>query len=252
MYESFGNISNGGLVAGFRHREIVSDFNRLWFMNADDEYVYYSDGLNNHYLSRYCDNDPEGSVILKKPCTNVTLNGDWLYYINESDHRVYRCLRSGRSESLFIREAVTQFVMVGKNDIVYATEAGDIKGMQGVLAEGIHPASLCVADGNAYFADGSNNYFLTFMNLHPAASYRKEYVADILPTYLNCDGQFIYFTDALRGNAIYKMHTQGGNPIKICGESAANLHIMDEKLYFWNGSTWKTIPLEGGRAIEVR
>ena len=251
MYESYGNIANGGLITKFWHKEVVSDFNKLWFMNTDDEFVYYSDGMNSHYLCRYNENDPEGSVILKKPCTNVTLSGDWLYYINETDHRIYRCLRSGRSESLLMREETSEFVIYAKDEMVYATDAGDLKGFAGTLAEGVRPSKLCVAGGKVFYADGSNNNFLTFMNLNPEGSFREQCVGDIIPTYINSDGQYIYFTDALKGNAIFRLHTNGGNPLKICGESSGYLHIIDDRLFFWNGSAWKQISLEGGVAKEV-
>ena len=252
MYESYGNIANGGLIIKFNHKKIISDFNKLWFLNTDEEFIYYSDGSNNHCLCRYNDNDPEGTVILKKPCTNVILNGDWLYYINELDHRIYRCLRNGRSESLFLREEVSEFVIFGKNEMIYATKTGDLKCLNGILAKSIHPLNLCIAEGKVFYVDCSNNYFLTYIDLNPANNYREQCVGEIIPTYINSDGQYIYFTDVLKGNAIYRLRNKSDNPVKICGESAGYLHVIDDELFFWNGSVWKHISLEGGNAKEVR
>jgi hypothetical protein len=81
MYGNSRNIGNGGLVAKLGNNNVFSDFNRLWFMNSDSEFIYYSDGAS-HFLCKYNESIPKGSVILQKPCTNVTLDGDRLLYIN--------------------------------------------------------------------------------------------------------------------------------------------------------------------------
>ena len=237
-----GNIANGGLIVKFGNKNIVSDFNKLWFMNTDDEFVYYSDGTRGRFLYRYNESDTEGSAILKKPCTNLVLSGEWLYYINESDHRVYRCLRSGRSESLILQEEVSEFVMIDNHDMIYASETGDLASFGEILAKGVHPCRLCIANGKVFYADGSNNFFLTALSLAPNNN-RVQCVGDIIPTSLNSYGQYIYFTDALKGNAIYRLHTEGEVPDEICEESAGYLHVIDEKLFYWNGLAWKHISL---------
>ena len=247
-----GNISNGGLVAKFGNKELISDFNKLWFLNADDEFVYYSDGGNGHYLCRLNENDPEGSVILKRPCANVALGGDWLYYIDESDRRVYRCLRGGRSESLILREEVSAFVLTGKNELVYAAKTGSLKTLNGTLAENAYPANLCAADGKAFYSAVSDNYFLNCVDIGRKSGCRGRRLCDIIPSFINSDGRHIYFTDAKKGNAIYRLSAGGGSPVKICGESAGYLHIIGDELFFWNGFVWKRISLEGGNAKEVR
>jgi len=251
MEKIYNNMANGGLVLKFKHKEIISDFNRYWFLNTDDEFIYYSDGTDNHYLYRYNENDPDGTVIMKKPCTNVILYGDWLYYINESDRRVYRCLRTGRSESLFLNEAITEFVMYDKNDIIFTTEKGDLKSFEKTLASGINPSNLCFADGLIFYANGFDNNYLTCMDINNGSDEQGIKMGDIVPTYINSDGRYIYYTDALQENAIFRLGLRGGNPLKICGESAGYLHILDDELYFWNNTVWKKVSLDGGNAREV-
>lgn len=246
-----GNIANGGLVIQFEHNNIISDFGKYWFMNADDEYVYYSDGTRDNYLCRMSKDDPDGSVILKRSCANVVLDGDWLYYINESDHRIYRCLRVGRSESLITREEVTEFVMYGKTDVIYAPVTGGLRSTSQVLNNDVKPVMLCALGSKLFFADGANNFYLTCIDLNPENGYRKACIGQIVPRYINCYGCFIYFTDAFNGNNIYKLNIEGGAPIRISKESANYLHVIDNYMFFWNGSVWKYIPLDGGDAKEV-
>ena len=247
----YGNVINGGLVVRYMHKEIISDFIRYWYMNTDGESVFFGDGLDRHYLYRTSEEDPEGSVILKKPCAYIMLFGDWLYFINEDDHRVYRCLRNGHSESLMMRDEVVEFLPFGKSNIICVTKAGDIKNLDTIMAKGIYPARLNITGGKLFFADGSNNYYLSCIDLDPAGEYQVKCLGNIVPTSINGCGQLIYFTNALSENNIYRMDVSGGPALKICGESAQNLHIIDRDIYFWNGSVWKKLSLDGGAAKEV-
>ena len=251
MFESNGNIANGGLAVNFRHQIVLSDFNRFWFMNTDGEFVYYSDGTNGHYLCHYNDSNPVGSVIVKKPCTNITLSGDWLYYINESDGRLYRCLKNGRSESVVIREKVSEYVIYGEDDIIYSTHARDIKCEKEIMAKGVSPSMLCIAGGKLFFANGSDGNYLSYIRLDGSDGFHTTRIGDFAATFINSNGRFVFYTDALKDNAIFRMPADGGSAVKICGESAGYLHIIEDKLYFWNGSLWKYIPLDGGVAMEA-
>lgn len=248
----YGNLMNGGLVAEFRHNEIVSDFGKYWYMNADDENVYYSDGTDGHYLFRMSAEDPEGSMILKKPCANVILNGDWLYYINELDRKVYRCLCNGRSESMILNEEVTIFIPYSRSSILYVTASGDLKSQGSILAQGIYPTRLYISGGMLYYADRSNHGFLTCIDLAPDNAFREQCLGEIVPISINGNAQYIFFTDALQGASIYRMGALERKPLKICDEKAGFLHVIDERIFFWNGKTWKTIPISGGNAKEVR
>ncbi|MDR1687857.1 MAG: DUF5050 domain-containing protein [Clostridiales bacterium] len=245
------NILNGGLVIRFRRKDFFSDFEKLWFLNADDENIYFSDGSQNNYLCRINENDPEGSVILKKPCGNLILSGDWLYYINELDYKIYRCLRSGRSESRIINEPAAEFIIYGKDEILYAPVSGGVKGFGANLSADVKPARLCTAGKKLFFADKANNNYLTSIDLNSASGYRENRMTDIVPAYINSSGNNIYFSNAQDKNNIYKMDTENDSLIKICGESAEYLHIVEDTLYFWNGNVWKQVSLEGGNSKEV-
>jgi len=246
----YGNIGNGGLVVELRNSSVFSDFNRLWFMNSDNEFIYYSDG-SSHFLCRYNENDLGGTAVLQKQCTNITLHDDRLYYINENDRRVYCCLRDGRSDELVINDTVKEFVIVEKGYIVYVSKSGDIKNCDGVIVAGVNPVRLCATSDKLFFADGSNNFALSCIDLNPVGDSLIHRIENAVPSYINSMGQFIYFTNVLEGNMLFRLDTETETILKICGESAEYPHIIKDNLFFWNGRAWKYLSLEGGMAKEV-
>jgi hypothetical protein len=110
---------------------------------------------------------------------------------------------------------------------------------------------MYVAEGKLFYADGSNEFFLSCMDLSPESGQQGRCLGQIVPTSINGGGQYVFYTDALNGNAIYRMGLSGGEPLKICAESAEHLHVIDSRLFFWNGIKWKYLPIEGGNPKEV-
>ena len=226
-----GNIANGGLVAKWRDTVIFAQPGE-WFLNTDDEFIYYSNRNDKNRLYRKRSVKDPGAPIVKEPCSFVTLFGDGLYYINEEQMKVYRCSTEGKGRALCSGESATEFSIL-PDGAVY-----------------VNPGAkrLCVYGKTAYYADVNNHFALTVTSLQGAEP--KAY-PDIVPSSINVHDGSIYYADRMRENALYRLDPAGAR-LSIFGAGAEHLHIIDHWLYFINGRKWRRLSLLNfGEAEEV-
>ena len=214
-----GNIANGGMLAKW-HDEIIFARPHEWFLNTDDDFIYYSNRNEENRLYRKREPKEEGKVLVKSPCSGLTLFGDGLYFVNENDKKVYRCSLEGRGVSRCSDRETTEFVVLDDGE-VYINSA---------------VRRLCACGEKVYFADANNDFVLTSIEVK---SGEKVVYSSIKPSYINVYGDDIYYTDRMRENRIYRL----GSRFSICGESAECLHVIDDWLYFLSGKKWKKLSL---------
>jgi len=223
-----GNIANGGLLAKWRD-EIIFARPQEWFLNTDDEFIYYSNRSDENRLYRKQNPQEEGRVLLKTPCSGLVLFGDGLYFVNENDKTVYRCSTEGRGLTRCSSKETTEFAVLDNGEIY------------------INPAArrLCICQERAFFADANNDFVLTSIEVKNG---EKEVFANIKPSYINTYGDDVYYADRMRENKIFRL----GSRYSICGDSAECLHVIDEWLYFLADKSWKKVSLVNfGEAEEV-
>jgi len=227
-----GNIANGGLVVKWRGTLAFANPNE-WFLNADDEFIYYSNRSDKNRLYRKRGANGEEKLILKEPCAFVTLFEDGIYYVNEEQMKIYRCSKEGKGRAQCYGQNAAEFGM--KSD--------------GGLYVNPNARRLCVCGQSAYFADANNSFALTIADL--AHSGREKTFADIKPSHINIHDGNIYYTDRMRENALYRLDPSGGR-LSIFGNSAEHLHIIDDWLYFISEKKWRRLSLHNfGEAEEV-
>ncbi|MCL2664642.1 MAG: DUF5050 domain-containing protein, partial [Defluviitaleaceae bacterium] len=108
---------------------------------------------------------------------------------------------------------------------------------------------LVYAGGKIFFADGSNNFYLSWVNTTDKKKPRA--VGRIVPVSLNGAGGNIFFSDSLRNGSIFRLETEHGGPEKICGDNANHLHIVDGKIFYRSGGIWKCVGTDGGSPKEA-
>ena len=222
-----GNIANGGLLVKWRDSVVFAKPNE-YFLNADDEYIYYSDRSDSNRLYKKCGPNDTGKVIMKKPCSGLTLFEDGLYYVNEEDNRVYRCSKEGLNETCFRKEKTNEFCVVGNGGIFAPSNA----------------RRLCLFGDAAFYADAGNDFSLTSCNTN---NDEKQAYPAYKPSYVNVYDGDIYFSDRAQGNKIFRL----GAKFSVFGESAVCLHIIDDWLYFLSNRTWKRLSLINFGEAEV-
>jgi len=223
-----GNTANGGLLAKWRDEIIFARPNE-WFLNTDDDFIYYSNRNDENRLYHKQDAKDEGKALLKTPCSGLLLYGDKLYFVNENDKIVYSCSTEGKGVTRCSNKETTEFAVLNDGEVY------------------INPVTrrLCVCKERVFFADSSNDYALTSIEVK---SGEKEVFANIKPSHINSYRGDIYYTDRMRENKIFRL----GSRYSICGNSSECLHVIDDWLYFLADKRWKRLSLVNfGEAEEV-
>ncbi|MDR0570234.1 MAG: DUF5050 domain-containing protein [Clostridiales Family XIII bacterium] len=227
-----GNIANGGLVVYWKGDVLFAGPDE-WFLNADEEFIYYSDRRNGNHIYRKCGASAEAAEsVVEEPCARVFLFEERLYYVNEEDMRLYRTHLDGSGRECLAETANGEYGVTDEGEAFVRAEA----------------RRLFVVGRNACFADAANGHVLT---LERVGSSERRAFNGVCPSYINAHGGDIYYADRTAGNRIYRMDSTGAR-ISIYGGCAEFLHVLNDSLYFISDGKWKKISLSRyGEAEEV-
>ncbi|WP_223068044.1 DUF5050 domain-containing protein [Paenibacillus caui] len=223
----------------------------FWFMNQAEDGIYYSDQQRGHRLFRFDTALMTAEPLSDSPCYGLIRHGEWLYYINETDRKLYRCLMSGKNETRIADEPVESFI-VEEEQVYYATGQGIrtcriTGGGREVVSDAV-AAGLLLLGEKLVFADKKNRYLLSVLDLRTGSIDSYE---DLVPGSMNSDGRFLYCTNRKHDGTIYRVDPESGSQIRICGERADHLHIVGDEMVFSSRYEWYGMSLSGGQAAKV-
>ncbi len=257
------NLLNGGLILKVGEGLVVSDikssttiFNSrvngmFWFMNFDGNSIFYSDQKRDNSLNRIDLREQREILLLDKPCYGVVLYKDFLYYINENDRKLYRCMINGRNEARIIDEQVEGFILE-QGCIFYSTPQGirscSETGSQRETISDIPASKLVLIGERLVFSHKGRQHVLTIMDLNTG---NANIVQAVAAASINTDGTYLYCANRLNGKSIYRIDPEHYSSIRICSESADYLHIIEKELYFYANSQWCRMSLMGGQAEKI-
>lgn len=271
------NTSNGGLILKLHSGQILltdvatytgtymvhSDHSLeklseglFWFMNADNQDIYYSDQKNSNWLYKYNLFERRAELILDQPCYSLTLKEDWLYFINEIDQNLYRVSKDGSNLTKIVDEQILGFDMTN-NPIWYATVHGKVKAFdllnlkQGEVLD-ISAVGLIGFDNRfLIYADRYQGYRLTFYDISNEEFLINE---DVEATNFNTDGRFIYCSNKKEESSLFRISIEDNNPVRIFGGHADFIHLVDGEIFFLEAGrkrAWYRMPITGGQAKNV-
>jgi len=214
-----GNIANGGLLVKW-HNTVVFAKPNEFFLNSDEEYIYYSDRSDGNRIYRKSGPNDVGKAITKKPCSGVTLFNVTIYFVSDDNNKVYRCSKEGKDETTFRGEETNEFCILCDGSI-YAPAAARM---------------LCLCGEKAYYADAGSGYSLACVN---TKTNEKQIFPTCKPSYINTYNGDTYYSDRAQGNKIFRL----GSKFSVFGESSSLLHVIDDWLYFYTNKTWKRLSL---------
>ena len=227
-----GNIANGGLVAKWRGSVVFAEPNE-WFLNTDEEYIYFSDRSDKNRIYRKSGASSEGKLVLKEPCSFVRLFEDGIFYVNEDQMKVYRCSKDGKGRALCSLDRTAEFGILDYGGVYINANA----------------RRLCVCGHSAYYADACNDFALTITDTRNSGDTRV--FPDIKPSHINVHDGNVYYTDRMRENALFRLDPFGVR-LSIFGGGSESLHIIDNWLYFISGRKWRRLSLLNfGEAEEI-
>lgn len=257
------NLLNGGLVLKAHEHLFLSDMKRyyttyknkmdgmFWFMNFDGSSVFYSDQRRNNAICTIDIERQREELVLDKPSYGVILEDGLLYYINENDHKVYRCPKTGRAEERIVDEQVECFILE-QGQIFYSNQQGiwvcSLTGKERDKISDTVASTIVLVDDNLAFCDKSKQNILTILNLRDSST---KQIDGMLPSSMNTNGRYLYCANRLNERTIYRIEPESGSSIRICGESAEYLHIIEDKLYFCIQREWHRMSLMGGQFEKV-
>lgn len=268
-----GNLQSGGLILKVGESLFITDIKNysgtyslergkaqaepihyeglFWFMNESGNFLYYSDQLKGNALCKLDIVKQHPEVLLDKPCYQAQRYEDWIYYIHEEDHYLYRCATNGKRDMRLIDEQVESFLLY-EGQIYYATPRGIKRSTEtGEAREQISElvASSMIRMGTKLcLADKKNRHRLTLIDLE---THTTTAIDSIDALSISTDGRYIYCANRLNDGSIYRVDPVHGGSIRICGESADYLHVLENDLYFCSGREWYRISLFGGEAEPI-
>lgn len=268
-----GNLLSGGLVMKAGESLLITDIKNytgtyfvdldhphaapthyeglFWFMNEAGNFLYYSDQLKGNALCKLDIEQQKEELLLDKPCYQLLRHEDCLYYIHEEDHRLYCYTTNSKRNTSLIDEHVDSFLLyegllycATPRGIIRSTESGGQReSISGMVTTGL----IMVGDILAC-ADKKNRHCLTLLDLKTNDT---TVMNGIDVASISTDGRYIYCTNRLNGNSIYRIDPVHGGSIRICGMSADYLHVLENDLYFCNGREWYRLSLFGGEAETI-
>lgn len=223
----------------------------LWFMNENGQSLYYSDQARGNRLFKYDLVSSASIQLVDRPVYGLTLSGDWLYYVNETDRKIYRCLKDGSKESCVTDDPAESF-LIDSERIYYTTQQGirvcGLTGSNRELVSEVTAAHMIKMGSRLVFTDKRNHYSLSVLDLETGETSVHD---DITPTSLNSDGRYLYCANRSNDSTIYRLDLESGSKIRICGERADYIHILGNEIYFCSRLEWYRMSLSGGQASKV-
>lgn len=132
---------------------------------------------------------------------DVIVAGDWIYYINDTDGRMYRVNVSGYGNTAITSDKYTDINIV--KNYIYAVNVSD--------------------NNKIYKIDLSNSN---------AASK----VSDVNAMHLNVVDDEIYYRNYGDNEKLYRMSTDGSENVKLCDDMALNVNVSGDSVYYKNAS----------------
>lgn len=264
-----GNLQNGGLIHRNGDSLLVTDIkgysgtylihndtsfdiftdNLMWFMNTEGPGILYSDQRRGNRLFQSASAAREDKLVLDKPCFQPILRGERVYYMDEQDGCLYSCTADGRHDRRLTEEKVSGFLLMEDETLIYACAQGiRMTGADGRKAETLSPESagcMIQVGGRLAYADRGSELDLTLLDLSTGES---SVVDGIAAASVNTDGRYLYCANRRNGSSLYRIDPRTGSSIRISGDSAHYLHVLDGEIYYSHSREWYRLPLAGGEA----
>jgi internalin A len=229
-----GNLVNGG-----------------YYLQQGD-WVYYADYINGFQMfKRSLDGTQRSRVTTDDHIRSINILGEWIYYMGYMG--VYKVKTDGNGLT-WLAPGSGQ-VIVYDNYIYYndweEMYRMDLDGGNRKLlgrfdiqnGSSLWQHQFNIADGFIYFTNGVNIYKVSL----DGTSSTHLYGGAI--SYINVVGDWIYYLDGNRENAIYKMKTDGTEQgTLVCSDSGRNMNIEGGYIYYSNlndNSTLYRMNLDG-------
>ncbi|MBQ7040065.1 MAG: DUF5050 domain-containing protein [Clostridia bacterium] len=268
------SISNSGLIAGCGGKTYITDIKRfsgttvvdmfgnsenvipdalMWCSVCVGQYIFFS---NQKYNNSLCVFDTQAGQLKQlsgTACRNLVKYENDLYFIDESNKTLMVYNLNDGMVKQFSDSKIEVFAIYG--DALYYSSATGI-GMINMKTKAEYAVLSSIGEnlggwnGMLIYSDFKNNGVLSVYNLSDGSFFRIEAVwAESFVTYEN----YIFAINRKEGNSVCRIDIAKGEIMRIYGEVAHNLHILNSDLYFTDkNDNWCKLSVTGDDFCQLR
>jgi tetratricopeptide (TPR) repeat protein len=170
----------------------------------------------------------------------VARQGDWLYYVNFSDHRYLYKMRLDNTGKKRLNTDKTSGINVIGDWIYYESECTDPEGfpchtITKIKTDGTNKTSLNDERGNGIYVVNETIYY-TDREQHllkiSTAGTGKAAIGAVVTYSFTIYGDWIYYANDADANKLYKIKTDGTMKTKILNDDVGSINVVGDWIYY--------------------
>jgi Flp pilus assembly protein TadD len=227
-----GNIVNRGLAAG------------------QGGYVYFSNYADDGALYRMKSDGSERVKLVAYRCSNISVLGEWVYYINSNNGHLYR-VRTDGTEKAELADSWCWHVNVMSDWIYYCCNVGICK----MRLDGTEKTTVCTEQASyanvigdwIYFAKNCDMTDVGIFKIRKDGTGYARLSRDYTDFMTVADGSIYYMID----DHVYKISTGGSRRTLFLEHNDYYLNMYDGWVYYGDGEHLRRIRLDGTQGTVV-
>lgn len=214
----------------------------------DDTWVYYVNSFEGGLNRMKLDGTDRQEICADNPF-NINISGGWIYYSNINDYKYYRIRPDGTKREALAEDDMVKFPQIMGEWIYFIRQGWNsesenndyYKNIWKMRTDGSELTELCsdfcesfcVCEGKIYFSiDGDKSNIDGGVYKMDVSGENMNKISDARGSYINIDGDWIYFSNIKDDLCIYKMKTDGTELQKINDEHAEFVNVSDGWIYY--------------------
>ncbi len=252
-----------GIIVSWKYLSVIPDntpetigntagnLNNHGIFCEDNSIVYFSNPYDNDYLYSMNQDGSDKKLILDVPVEYINSAGDYLYYYQKdvtaskavfglagNMHGVYQLKKNGDKQATCLDRSVSGIISLIGNNIYYqhynvdegmALYQVSIKDSKGILVSPKIVNPSCVIDGNIYYPDMDNAFYMNVFNTTSLTSslFVSERVYN--PAYAN---GYIYYMNVADNYSLYRYNSTEGINEKLTNDRVDTFNILGNFIYY--------------------
>lgn len=212
----------------------IGNLNEYGLIARQGDWIYFNDSEVDMFRKENVDG-VHGEKLADGNPYYINVVGEWIYYCEFSNKTLCKMKIDG-SEMQTLSDDYVDYVYVEDEWIYYKGLEGDNSvfyrmHLDGTGNEKIFEDAYCVYGGRIYYQKEIPNSEYQLCSVSIGGN-DEIVLVDGRISYLNVDGDWIYYRGDDEGHCLYKMKTDGSEKVCLTTISAADIIIWDEWIYF--------------------
>lgn len=212
----------------------IGNLNEYGLLAKQGDWIYFNDSEVDMFRKETVDGT-EREILADCNPYFINVVGEWIYYCEWSDKSLWKMKIDG-SEMQQLLDDYVDYVYVEDDWIYYKGEEDNNNilyrmHLDGSDNEKIFGDAYCVYDGRIYYQKEIENYEYQLCSISIQGN-DEIVLVDGRVSYLNVDGDWIYYRGDDEGHCLYKMKIDGTEKTRLINTSASDIITWEEWIYF--------------------